>query len=168
MTDHDRPTITNRKFAKDVAKELDRRGMRRKFLLVLALASAIVLALYYGTCGGGWGLGGKGKGSGAGQGPGSPTPLASLDDAAARRCTVLIAATGITVDGAPSTRDEAVTRCKATAGADVIVTGDTRQGDWDDLRSAFDAAGIVVFKREPKGAGGDAGTPTADDAPAAP
>ncbi|MBS1124283.1 MAG: hypothetical protein H6Q90_6511 [Deltaproteobacteria bacterium] len=149
MTQADRSQPPDRKFAKVVAKELDRRRMRRKIVLLVLLAAAIVLAVLYGTCGGGWGLGG-GKGSGAGSGPGSATALAVLPDAGARRCTILIAATGITVDGAPSTREQAVARCKATTGADVIVAGDTRQGDWDALRAALDAAGIEVFKREGK------------------
>ncbi len=154
MTDQDK-AVTDRKLAKDVAKELDRRRWRRKILLWGALVGAIALAVMYGTCGAGWGIG-NGKGSGEGSGPGSGATLATVPDGVMRRCKILLASTGISVDGTPATRDEAVARCKSTAGADVIVTGDTRQGEWDALRKALDKAGIEVFKRERR-APGDAG-----------
>ncbi len=168
MTDPHKPTSSTAsrdpKFVKDVAKQVDRRGVRRKFLLFLALISSALLALYYGTCGSGWGIG-KGKGSGAGSGPGSSEIVAAANDAGVRRCAILITASGITVDGEPTTRSDAVTKCKLASGADVIVAGDTRQGDWDALRAALDAAGIEIFKREPKAGLIDGGVAT--DAPTA-
>ena len=138
----DRPAV-DKNLAKDVAKHLDRRQRRRKILLYGGLAAAIVLAVLYGTCGGGWGLG---KGSGSGDGA---RPAMSTSDAGPRRCTVKVAAGGITVDGTAATRDEAVARCKATTGADVTVTNGARHGDWEDLRAALTAAGVEIFTRDP-------------------
>jgi hypothetical protein len=44
------------------------------------------------------------------------------------------------------TRDRAIEICKTAGRALVTVTGNTVQGDWDDLRTAFEAAGIRVFR----------------------
>ncbi len=139
----------HRSFAKDVAKHLDRRRIRRRIAIYAAIVAAIVLAALYLTCGRGWGLGGKGGGSGSGPGTGS-TVLAIEIDAGQRRCSIRVAAAGVTVDGVTATRDQAVATCKATSGADVVVTGDARQGDWDTLEAALEAAGVAIFRREPK------------------
>ena len=146
--------INQKKLAKDVAKEMDRRRrMRRMFGLVALLGLAIAAALYL-RCGKGWGTGGKGPGEG-----GTTTATAPTDGAT--RCMIRLAATGITVDGKPATRDEAIAACRGKTGADVLITGDSRQGDWDDLRGALEAAGIPFFAREPRGvAPSDAGAPT--------
>ncbi len=136
-------TPTHKGFAKDVAKQLDRRRMRRRLLGWGIAGTAIVLAALYLTCGRGFGIGGKGSGSGSG--PGSVVAPA---DAGPRRCEIRVTAAGISVDGKPMTRDEAVTACKATTGADVVVTGDARQGDWDALRAALDAAGVSLFTKD--------------------
>jgi hypothetical protein len=149
--------MTDKLSAKQVARHLDRRQTRRKLLLWAALAGAIALAITYLTCGRGWGLGGTGTGTGDGDGDGRARGLVATSDADPGRCAIFIAAEGITVDGMQMTRDGAVAACKRTAGADVIVAGDTRRGDWDDLKQALDAAGIEVFKREPTGAASDAG-----------
>lgn len=126
--------------AKEVAKQLDRRQRRRKLVLLLALAAAIAAAIVYGTCGHGWGLGAGGEG----KGEGTKTTV----DAGPRRCAITVAAEGITVDGAKLTRPDAVTACtKAGGGADVIVTGDAREGDWKELEAALRAAKIEVFVR---------------------
>ncbi|HWU88939.1 MAG TPA: hypothetical protein VN253_16850 [Kofleriaceae bacterium] len=153
-----KPTI-DRRLSRDVAKQLDRRQMRRKLLFWTALVGAIVLAALYATCGSGFGLGGKGKGagSGAGSGPGSAAPLLSAVDAGPRRCEVRVAASGITVDGKPATVAEAVTACKTATAAEVLVTGGARQGDWEDLKAAFDGAGIQILRVEPKGEGSGSG-----------
>jgi hypothetical protein len=147
--------VLDRRGARDVAKHLDRRRMRRKLLFWAALVGAIVLAAFYLTCGRGWGLGGKGKGagSGAGSGPGSAVPLLSVVDAGPRRCEVRIAASGISVDGKPATVAEAVTACKTATIAEVRVTGGAREGDWEDLKAAFDGAGIEYSRIQPKGSG---------------
>ena len=138
-------TSDDKRFAKDVAKQLERRRTRRRLLLLLSLAAAIALAITYLTCGRGWGLGGKGKGDGAGPGPGSGgTPLV---DAGPSRCAIRVTGDGLTVNGTPTTATAAVATCKATTGADVVVTGDARQGDWDELRAAFQAVGVKIYIR---------------------
>jgi hypothetical protein len=137
----------DRRFAKDVAKHIDRRRTGRKVAVYGGLAGAIALALSYLTCGG-WGLGGRGGGKGSG--PGSGTAL--IADAGPRRCVVRVTAAGITVNGEKATRGEVVKACKATAGAEVVVTGDAREGDWQELEAALRAAKIEILRREPSGA----------------
>jgi hypothetical protein len=60
---------------------------------------------------------------------------------------VRISAEGITVDGKRMVREDAVTACKQTEGALITVTGDARQGDWDELRTALEQAGVPIFTR---------------------
>ncbi|HEU0030575.1 MAG TPA: hypothetical protein VFQ53_08080 [Kofleriaceae bacterium] len=144
---------------------------RRKLLLLLLLAAAILLAVTYGTCGRGWGIG-TGKGNGDGDGSATSKGLVDAVDAAPKRCQILVASEGIIVDGVKQTRDGAVAACKPALAADVVVAGDARQGDWDDLKAALDAANIEIFKREPRGTGSDATdagapSPTATDDAAA-
>ena len=131
--------------ARDVARQLDRRRIRRRLLTWTVLLAAAVVAAMYLTCGHGFGLGGAGPGSGEGPGPGSVQALTG-----AKRCAIRVAAAGITVDGKPMLRDEAAAACKATAGADVVVTGDAREGDWNDLRGALTTAGVTdIVVHEP-------------------
>ncbi len=128
--------------AKEVAKALDHRQRRRKLLLLALLGASIALAIVYGTCGHGWGLG-----AGGGKGEGENT--AATVDATPRRCAIQVAREGITVDGAKATRDEVVAACKkAGGGADVVVTGDAREGDWKDLEAALAAAKIKPYVRK--------------------
>lgn len=139
---------------KQIAKLLDRRRLRRRLAIWTALLAGAIAALLYARCGKGWGTGGKGAGEG-----GPRTVVAPTVDAAAR-CALRLAATGLTVDGKPATIPEAIAACKGKTGADVLITGDARQGDWDELRAALEAAGIPFFAREPRGAApGDAGAP---------
>jgi hypothetical protein len=149
MTKPNPPTspTSDRRFARDVAKQLDRRRTRRRLTLWTLLLALVAAAALYLRCGQGFGLGGLG-GFGEPGGSGSERSLV-----APARCAIRVSANGITVDGKPMQRDEAVAACKATAGADVVVTGDARQGDWDDLRSALDAAGIATFLRDQLPAG---------------
>lgn len=130
--------MSDKEFAKQVAKQLDRRRFRRRLLIAAALVTAVVIAALYLTCGDGFGLGGKGKGSGAGSGPGSAAP-------ALHRCALRVSAAGLTLDGKPATVAAAVAGCKD--GADVTVTGDAREGDWDALRQALTAAKIPYYKK---------------------
>jgi hypothetical protein len=58
---------------------------------------------------------------------------------------VRVTSEGIAVDGAKATKDEAVDACKKLGAAEVVVTGDARQGAWDELKAAFEAAGVPVF-----------------------
>ena len=140
---------TRKQLAKDVAKELDWRRRRRKLIFFILWAILIVLAILWLRCGRGWGLGGGG-GTGMGSEP-APQPAvgsaAIAHDAAPARCTLRVSADGITVDGTPVTRDEAVARCRTTDGAMVTVTGDARQGDWDELRASLQAAGVKIYIR---------------------
>jgi len=133
-------TETDRKLAKDVARELDRRKLRRKLLVTGAIVGLVVLAFLYLRCGRGWGLGGGGKGNGTGSGTATATA-----DAGPRRCALRISADGISVDGKPANRAAAVAACKTAGGAEVVVTGDATQGVWDDLRAALDAAGVPSY-----------------------
>jgi len=136
-------TEPNKQLAKDVAKQLDRRRMRRKLVLFALFVVVIALAVTYLTCGRGWGIGGAGKGEGSGS-----SGSAVVRDAGPNRCSLRVTADGIFVDGAPATREAAVATCKATTGADVVVTGDARQGDWDALRAALEAAGVPIFTKQ--------------------
>jgi hypothetical protein len=135
---------------RDVAKQVDRRRMRRKATLWTTLLALIVAAAAYLRCGG-FGLGtGKGDGGDEATATAPPQPLAGP-----RRCAIRVTASGITVNGKPMQRDEAVDACKATTGADVIVTGDAREGNWTDLRSALEASGVkdIVVHQPSAGSG---------------
>jgi hypothetical protein len=134
---------SSKQFAKDVAKQLAKRQRRRKWMTLGAVAGLIVLAVVYLRCGRGWGIGGEGSGSGSGTG----LAIVSSLDAGVRRCAIRVTAAGIAVDGKPMKKDEAVAACRERGGADVVVTGDAREGDWDELRTALDAAHVEVFVR---------------------
>ncbi len=128
--------------AKDVAKELDRRRRRRRLIFAAVWIALIALALVYVRCGGSWGLGGRGSGAGSGSGAGTAS------DGGPHRCALRIAASGVTVDGRAVTREAAVAICRSAGGADVVVTGDAREGDWEAVRAALEAAKVPVFVRE--------------------
>lgn len=134
-------TSPSRQLARDVASELERRRRTRRLLFITVWGAAIIAAVLYLRCGSGWGTGGKGAGKGAGAGG---VPAATSGP---KRCVVRVSAKGIEVDGKTMKRDEAVAACKATEGALVTVTGDARQGDWDDLKAALEAAHVKIFTR---------------------
>jgi hypothetical protein len=124
-------------FADDVARALHRRMRRRRLVMVAVGAAVVALAVYFVTCGHGFGLGGAGKGSG------------TTTTSSPHRCLVRVTARGYVLDGKPAgTRDAVVAGCRTTAGAEVTVTGDARQGDWDELRSALEAAHVAIIKRD--------------------
>jgi hypothetical protein len=161
MTTPDTKSLPDRKqLAKDVASELAARQRRKKLLILALVAALIIAAIMYLQFGKGWGLGG-GKGKDKGTGPGSARGIAMMPDAGPARCTVRVNAEGISVDGTKATRDEAVALCKKTEGAMVTLTGDARQGDWDELRAALQAVGVKIYIRgqlwdgqaEPAGSG---------------
>jgi len=140
MTPPAPPPTSDRRFARDVAKEVDRRRVKRKVGLWGTLLAVIAAGAMYLRCGD-FGLGGLGKGGGTGE---APHPAA-----APARCVLRVARSGITIDGKPRSRDEAVATCKASGGADILVTGDAREGDWTELYTALVAAGIKdINKRE--------------------
>jgi hypothetical protein len=134
---------SSKQFAKDVAKELAKRQRRRKWMTLGVVAGLIVLAVVYLRCGRGWGVGGDGSGSGSGSGQG----VVSSFDAGVRRCSIRVTSAGIAVDGKPMKKDEAVAACRDKGVADVVVTGDAREGDWAELRTALEAAHVEVFVR---------------------
>jgi len=142
------PPLGDPRFARDVARQLDRRRVRRKLGLWTVLLALVAAAVMYLRCGAGFGLGGSGQGTGTTEG--SPRPLAGP-----LRCLVRVSSTGITVDGKPMSRDEAVAACKAIGGVEATETGGARAGDWTDLLDALRAAGltdIVVHEPPPGGA----------------
>jgi hypothetical protein len=153
------PATPDKKLVKDVASEIERRRRRRRLVTLVAILALAIAAALYLQCGRGWGLGGgKGSGAGPGSGPGSGSALA-----APTRCTLRVTMDGILVDGASKTRDEAVNACKGMKdGAVVTVTGDARQGDWDELRAALEAVGVKIYMRgqESDGVPQDAGSTT--------
>ncbi len=122
--------------AKNVAKELDRIHRRRRLLILGGWVVLVVAAALYLRCGRGWGTGGKGPGKGEGTGSAAPAP---------HRCQVRVTAKGLELEGKPSTQDAIVGGCPQ--GVDVVVTGDARQGDWDALKAALDAAHVPTFTR---------------------
>jgi hypothetical protein len=137
----------DRKFARDVAKHIDRRRMRRRMTVWSALLALVVAAATYLRCGSGFGVG---TGTGGNDDSSPVRPVAGP-----KRCAVRVAPAGITVDGKPMSRDEAVAACKAATGADVVVTGDAREGDWQELRAALDAAGVKdISLRQPSSPAG--------------
>lgn len=133
----------DRQFARDVAREIDHRRMRRRLTLwavLLALASAAALYL---RCGGGFGLLGIG-GAGEGGGDGAPRALVRPN-----RCSIHVSPRGITIEGKAVSRDAAVAACKAAPGVDIWPTGDVRHGDVEDLRAALEAAGATGIDVRP-------------------
>jgi hypothetical protein len=139
--------MSNKQLAKDVAKRLDARRRNRRLLFLLAILALVLLLAKYLGFGGGWGLGFlKGKGDGEGSGH-QAQPAVAMADAGPQRCTVRVSSEGISVDGTKKTRDEAVELCKKTEGAMVTVTGDARQGDWDELRAALQATSVKIYIR---------------------
>lgn len=138
----------DRQFARDVAKQIDRRRTRRRLTRWTALLALVLAAAAYLRLGGG--LGRLGLGNGDGDDGDARRPLAGP-----QRCAIRVSAAGITVGGKPMARDAAIAACKGAPGADVVVTGDAREGDWQDLRAALEAAGIAVHQRlHPAGSAG--------------
>lgn len=78
------------------------------------------------------------------RGPGS----GAVDGAAPTPCQVRVTAGGLTVNDALSTIPATTVRC-LPVGAEVVVTGDAREGDWNALRAALDAAGVTWSLRSP-------------------
>jgi hypothetical protein len=145
-----------KQLARDVARNLEARRRKRKVVVILLVVALIVAAIMFFGFGGGFGFGkGKGKGAGPGSGTGA---VAASPDAGPPRCMVRVTVEGIAVDGKTATQAEAVETCKARGAADVVVTGDARQGAWDDLEAAFEAAGVAVYQRGGAGSGTGSGS----------
>ncbi len=125
-----------------------------RFLFLLALAAAIVLAILYARCGlGGLGLGG---GEGDDKGDGKPDSKstqqlvggdAGAGKAATPPCKLRLDGTGISVDGKTSTVAGAVDACKKAGSAEMTVVGDAAFGIRQELRDGLRAADVPVLER---------------------
>jgi hypothetical protein len=60
------------------------------------------------------------------------------------RCRLRLSARGIYVDGNPTTRADAVTACKRSAGAVVALEEGLRVEDWHAIEKEFKRAGVAV------------------------
>lgn len=145
------------------------------------LAALILMALAYLKCGAGFGLGSggwgqreedrEGEGEGEGKGRGDGTAMVTKQDEptapakplvgevpAPARCQLRLDGSGLWQLGATGQEKlevaAAVAACKQAGGADVIVTGDAKQGAWDELKRALDDEGVASFVR---GGGAPAG-----------
>jgi hypothetical protein len=126
------------RFARDVAKQIDRRRVKRRLTLWTFLLAVVAAAAGYLRCGHGLGLGGLGLG-GAG-GPDDHGEVRRVDGPV--RCTIRIAAAGFSVAGKVVSRDDAVAACKGAAAVDIYRTGDARHGDTEELHAALGRAGF--------------------------
>jgi hypothetical protein len=155
MTPPTRPPY-DRQFARDVAKQVDRRRVKRRLTLWTALLALVASAAAYLRCGNGLGLGGLGLGGGDDQGEQRPV-------AGPRRCAIQISAAGFTVGGKVHSRDDAVAACKGAAAIDVFRTGDARHGDTEELHAALNRAGFhddhIAIHPVPRPAGATPGQP---------
>lgn len=133
------------------------------------LAAVIVMALAYLRCGSGFGLGGgwgfgKGEGDGSGSGTGAGTGMVTQQDEptgtakplvgeqpAPARCQLRLDGNGLWLLGATGQEKVELTAaaaaCKQAGGADVVVTGDAKQGAWDELKRVLDEEGVASFVR---------------------
>ncbi len=160
MTQPTPPSRSNdRQFARDVAKQLDRRRIRRRLTLWTALLALVIAAASYLRFGGG--LGALGLGGGTGDGQGESRALTGP-----QRCAIRISASDITVNGRPMSHDAAIAACKAAPGIDIFPTGDVRHGDLEELRAALQAAGARDVVLHPLPRRSPEAPPAAPGAPA--
>ena len=124
----------DRKFARDVARQIDRRRTRRRLTLWSSLLALVIAGAAYLRLGGG--LGQLGLGGHAGDGDEERRPLAGP-----QRCRIRVSASEITVDGHPASRDAAIATCQTAPGVDIFPTGDARHGEPAELDAALKAAG---------------------------
>lgn len=147
--------MTDKRFARDVAREIHHQQRRRRLTLWTLLLVAVTAAALYLRCGRGWGIGGRGDGEGEGTSPGTQPVV----DTGPKVCAVRISKDGITVDGKPLSRDEAVVACKRLLGAEVTVIGDTLQGDWEALKTALQQGGVTIRSiKQPRAPGSGSGS----------
>jgi hypothetical protein len=151
----------DRQFARDVAKQLDRRQTRRRLTRWTALLALVIAAAGYLRFGGGLGM--LGLGGGAGDRGEERQPLAGP-----QRCAIRISASDITVNGRPMSRDAAIAACKVAPGVDIFPTGDVRHGDVEALETAVQAAGAKDVVLHPLPRRSPDARPGAPSAPAGP
>lgn len=152
------PTPTpshDRKLARDVARQLDRRRTRRRLTVWSALLALVIAAASYLRFGGGLGRLGLGGGPGDGDGDEQRRTVAGP-----QRCAIQISASDLKVNGRPTSRDAAIASCKDAPGVDIFPTGDVRHGDVEALEAAVKAAGArdVVLHPLPRRSPGPSGT----------
>jgi hypothetical protein len=156
MTQPTPPSPTHdRKFARDVARHLDRRRTRRRLTLWSALLALVIAAAAYLRLGGG--LGTLGLGGGRGDGDEERRSLAGP-----QRCTIQLSASDVTVNGRAMPRDAAIATCKVAPRTDIFPTGDVRHGDLEELEAALKAAGahdVVLHPLPRRSPDAPAGTP---------
>jgi hypothetical protein len=128
-----------------------RQGSNKGTLLaIIGVAGIVGLAYWLWTKLSGIGIGGGSSiNSGSGSSPNGTVPTAptatapsSTDSSQASQpalCAIRLSSTGLTINGVAATIDQ-VSSC--TQGANVIVSGDARQGDVDALQTALSASGI--------------------------
>lgn len=124
----------------------DSRRSRSRWALRGALAGLVAAAIAVLRCAPGIGLGGGGEGSEEQVAKETPEPVP-----AALRCQLrldrgglwLLTATGQTA----ATIEQALAACRTAGGADVVLTGEAKQGSWEELRSALEAAKVPAFVR---------------------
>jgi hypothetical protein len=141
-----RPTDDPR-FVRDVAKQIDRRRVKRRLTLWTFLLAVVAAAAGYLRCGHGLGLGGFGIGDGGDGSRGDQGEVHRVDGPV--RCAIRVSAEGFTVARKRVSRDEAVAACKGAAAVDVYRTGDARTGDPEELRNALDRAGVKDIAMHP-------------------
>lgn len=122
---------------------------RRRWAARGALAALLALGLAYLRCGAGLGLGGGGGATSQGTevAPAPPPPPGP----AVPRCQLRLDGGGLWILSATGPQQTsvaaAVTACQRTSGADVVVTGEARQGGWDELSRALERGGVPTFVR---------------------
>jgi hypothetical protein len=127
---------------------------------MLVLLGLVGVLMYYMRCGEGFGIapgGGDGTGSrseaervdrGTDESPADVRPAVGESARPPRRCRLRLDASGLTLEGRPSTIDEAVDACKRSGGAELTPTGDAVYGELQKVRQALDRAGVEVFVRD--------------------
>lgn len=68
------------------------------------------------------------------------------------RCRLALRSSGLTLNGEPTSIDDAVAACAtASDGAELWVSGDALYGDFEALRDAFETAGVRLRVAQPGG-----------------
>ncbi len=80
----------------------------------------------------------------------SPPPRRSVTSNETR-CTLRISQGGTFVDGEPMSRSDAVSYCKRTDGAMVVIEDDVPCDDWEPTCSALRREGVRIAMRGPVG-----------------
>ena len=119
---------------------------------MLGVGVGFALYMFISGFGGGGGFGwGRGREQGegkSGSGSGAAPALPSKPGAGPARSRLVLSPQGITVDGKAMSLDEAIEAVRAARDVEVVVTGDTIQGDADDLLVALFLAGITWLGSE--------------------